>query len=323
MIWSHVSLNSIQPDTESEFWKTLGSRSWKRLYGDLQTDGFALEWHDFRVTQPVVWSESFRPGTLEICLNQSGEATVRTRMCELRFRRSTIGYFRVGAGDSHQKRGEALRKADQRHQFLTISFTLDYLRDQLTAEKHSLNPGVQRTIFDTEPEPKSAVNLDLNARPMRESDLMFTKSLLTPPLNEAAHAFFYRGKILELMSMLFFSDGEREKDFFCFRQKQVASDRVRGVCAILAENLDSPPSLEQLGKRIGCSHFYLSRVFSETTGMTITQYLRKLRIEKAAELLVSGRFNVGEAAIEVGYNSLSHFSKAFKEVKGCYPSDYQ
>ena len=42
-------------------------------------------------------------------------------------------------------------------------------------------------------------------------------------------------------------------------------------------------------------------------------------MERAAELLRSGRYNVTEAATEVGYSSLSHFSKAFCETIGCCP----
>jgi AraC-like DNA-binding protein len=50
--------------------------------------------------------------------------------------------------------------------------------------------------------------------------------------------------------------------------------------------------------------------------------LRKVRMERAAELLRSGKFNVTEAALEVGYNSLSHFSKAFCDTFGCCPCFY-
>ena len=56
--------------------------------------------------------------------------------------------------------------------------------------------------------------------------------------------------------------------------------------------------------------------------MTIPQYLRQLRMERAAELLRSGKFNVTEAALEVGYSSLSHFSQAFHETFGCCPGLY-
>ncbi len=45
-------------------------------------------------------------------------------------------------------------------------------------------------------------------------------------------------------------------------------------------------------------------------------------MERAAELLRSGRYNVTEAATEVGYSSLSHFSKAFCETIGCCPVLY-
>ena len=45
-------------------------------------------------------------------------------------------------------------------------------------------------------------------------------------------------------------------------------------------------------------------------------------MERAAELLRSGRYNVTEAATEVGYASLSHFSKAFCETIGCCPVLY-
>ncbi len=56
--------------------------------------------------------------------------------------------------------------------------------------------------------------------------------------------------------------------------------------------------------------------------MTIPQCLRKLRMERAAELLKSGKCNVTEAAMEVGYNSLSHFSQAFCQTMGCCPALY-
>ena len=54
--------------------------------------------------------------------------------------------------------------------------------------------------------------------------------------------------------------------------------------------------------------------------MTIPQYVRQIRVERAAELLLEGRHNVTEAAMEVGYSSLSHFSKAFCTTIGCCPA---
>ena len=56
--------------------------------------------------------------------------------------------------------------------------------------------------------------------------------------------------------------------------------------------------------------------------MTIPRSLRKLRMERAAKLLQSGKYNVMEAAIEVGYSSLSHFSQSFCQTMGCCPGLY-
>ena len=91
---------------------------------------------------------------------------------------------------------------------------------------------------------------------------------------------------------------------------------------ILGQRLANPPTLEELGQEVGCSQFYLSRTFSRQMSMTIPQYLRQIRMERAAELLKSGRFNVTEAALEVGYSSISHFSHAFYETMGCCPGLY-
>jgi AraC-like DNA-binding protein len=90
----------------------------------------------------------------------------------------------------------------------------------------------------------------------------------------------------------------------------------------LRARLEDPPTLEELGQEVGVSQFYLSRTFSQEMGMTIPQFLRRIRMERAAELLRDGRHNVTEAAFAVGYSSLGHFSKSFCEVMGCCPTLY-
>jgi len=94
------------------------------------------------------------------------------------------------------------------------------------------------------------------------------------------------------------------------------------VIALLRRNLAEPPNLAQIGRQVGSSPFHLSRTFSREMGMTIPQYTRKLRMERAAELLREGKCNVTEAALEVGYSSLSHFSQAFCQTMGCCPCLY-
>ncbi len=146
--------------------------------------------------------------------------------------------------------------------------------------------------------------------------------LQNPPLEGHACVFWFRARIREILAYYAFPSGKPESDFFCTRQRKVASERAAKVDAYLRAHLDETLDLATLGGFVGCSPHYLCRTFSDTRGMTIRRRLRQLRIERAAELLRSGRYNVSEAAIEVGYNSLSHFSKAFQAEKGCLPSQF-
>jgi AraC-like DNA-binding protein len=156
---------------------------------------------------------------------------------------------------------------------------------------------------------------------LRPQQAQWVMLLRQPPVAHAAQALWYEGKVLALLAEFCFRPSP-EEEFFCDRQKRLARERVQKAIAVLRENPAEPPDLEGLGRRVGCSPFYLSRTFSAELGMTIPQYVRQLRMERAAELLRSGKFNVTEAALEVGYSSLSHFSQAFHETFGCCPGLY-
>ena len=146
-------------------------------------------------------------------------------------------------------------------------------------------------------------------------------SLRQPPVLAGAQALWYGAKALELMSEFFFIPPP-DTELFCHRQQRVAMDRVAAVVTLLKRDLVHPPTLDSIAKVVGCSPFYLSRTFSKEMGQTLPQYLRQLRMEKAALLLRSGDYNVTEVALEVGYNSLSHFSSAFHQTYGCCPGLY-
>jgi AraC-like DNA-binding protein len=220
------------------------------------------------------------------------------------------GYYAVG-----DERLPASRRAHDHHQFVTLEFSRKHLQKQLVQNESDLEPEIRRVIFGDKNE-----NVVAPVRPMSIQQRNVVATLADPPVAKAAQILWYQSKALELMAHFLFEP--KDPEFFCMRQKRVARDRVERTKELLARDLANPPSLEMLGQEVGCSPFYLSRIFSREVGLTIPQYLRNIRMERAAELLRSGRFNVTEAAIEVGYSSLSHFSKAFCETIGCCPVLY-
>jgi len=291
---------------EAVAWREV-PHGWRQLWGDFDRLGVALQWHDFRTERDLDWGVSFRPRSLEFCLNVAGRGAVGDRADYVP---SSAGYYAVA-----DEPLRASRQARDRHQFVTVEFSNSRLQEQLADCESDLDPQLRAAIF---PEKRRAIVS--TARPMTPEQHQVVSSLLAPPVSKAAQSLWYQSKSLELMSHFLFTP--KDPEFFCMRQKRVARDRVERTKELLARDLANPPTLEMLGREVGCSPFYLSRSFSREVGLTIPQYLRKLRMERAAELLRSGRYNVTEAATEVGYASLSHFSKAFCETIGCCPVLY-
>jgi AraC family transcriptional regulator len=293
---------------EQHAWREVKD-GWRPLYGDVDQVGVAVEWHDFRMERSFNWGRTFHPHSLEFCLNLEGHGEVGGSG-KIDYSPGNCGYYAIG-----DEPLSASRRARDHHQFVTLEFSRKHLQSQFVQNEADLEPDIRRVIFGGKNETVVAP-----ARPMSIEQRNVVAGLSTPPVSKTAQILWYQGKALELMAHFLFVP--KDPEFFCMRQKRVARERVERTKELLARDLVNPPTLEQLGQEVGCSPFYLSRSFSREVGLTISQYLRNLRMERAAELLRTGRYNVTEAAIEVGYSSLSHFSKAFCETIGCCPVLY-
>lgn len=99
-------------------------------------------------------------------------------------------------------------------------------------------------------------------------------------------------------------------------------ERVHHARELVSRNFQNSPKLLDLARAVGLPHPKLNFCFREVYGTTIFGYLREMRLNKAKSLLDEGRMNVTEVAYEVGYSSLSHFAKAFREYNGAAPGNY-
>ncbi len=296
--------------TERPVWHAVGE-GWRHLHGSVKDAGLSFEWHKFTVCEELNWGQSFHPGSVEVCLNREGNGRVAFDKREAAFTPLTIGFYRRG-----NEALPATRQANQQHQFLTVEMSFDFLRRHLGEFVSSLHPLVRDVVSGQCEKSAVAPTLRLTTR-----QLQLLASLQQAPVLSMAQSVWYQAKALELAAELFFI-AHNDQELFCHRQQRLSVERVEKVIALLRARLADPPNLEEIGQAAGCSPFYLSRTFSAATGMTIPQYVRQLRMERAAELLRSGRFNVTEAALEVGYSSLSHFSQAFHDTFGCCPGLY-
>jgi DNA-binding response OmpR family regulator len=89
------------------------------------------------------------------------------------------------------------------------------------------------------------------------------------------------------------------------------------------DNLDNPDlTSEYLASEVGLSRVHLYRKLKELTNQSATNYIRNIRLTKAAELLRQKKCSISEVAYLVGYRTPNHFSTAFKELYGVSPSEY-
>ncbi|MBI4659031.1 MAG: helix-turn-helix transcriptional regulator [Verrucomicrobia bacterium] len=306
------SRNTRLPESlgESSLWQSVGA-TWRQLHGSFARLGVSFEWHDFECGEEFDWSRSFHPGSLEICLNLSGEGVVSSGSERIEIVPETASFY-----CQRDLKLTATRRAGERHQFITVEFSLEFLAQHLAGRSEGLHPLIRSLV-----EGRSKLVGVGSILRMTGEQRSLISSLQRPPVFLSAQELWYHSKALEIAASVLYQPPP-EEELFCMRQKRLAQERVARVVALLKSNLAEPPSLEEIGRAAGCSPFYLSRTFTKEMGMTISQYLRQLRMDRAAELLRSGKFNVTEAALEVGYLSLSHFSQAFHETFGCCPGLY-
>ena len=91
----------------------------------------------------------------------------------------------------------------------------------------------------------------------------------------------------------------------------------------IEEHLTEELGLGQVAQAVHTSVFYFCKLFKKATGINFTEYVSRVRTEKAKNLLLNPNLRVSEIAFEVGFQSLTHFNRVFKKVVGQSPSEYR
>jgi len=96
--------------------------------------------------------------------------------------------------------------------------------------------------------------------------------------------------------------------------------KVERVIRYMGRNLERPISIPEMADVAHMSESSLYHVFKDVTSMSPLQYLKRVRLQKARDLMLGSGRNAGEAALAVGYKSASQFSREFKALFGVPPS---
>ena len=126
---------------------------------------------------------------------------------------------------------------------------------------------------------------------------------------ENGRSAYLSGKVWELASLLL-DRGKPDTDYVQKAMHLMNSEYMNGV------------SVAEVATRLNLNRTYFSTRFKESAGLSPQQYLIRLRMEKAAELMVVRGEKPSVAAASVGYGDIFHFSKAFKQYFGISPRQY-
>ncbi|MEG1753785.1 MAG: AraC family transcriptional regulator [Christensenella sp.] len=127
--------------------------------------------------------------------------------------------------------------------------------------------------------------------------------------------------LIEVVRSESVADGKKHKNEASLCETK-AKFEVEDIIEYLNNNLSKRLTLEQISKDFFLSRSYLQTIFKKHTGVSIMDYYAKLRIDKAKTYIREGKSNFTEISEQLGYTSIYHFSRKFKEIAGMTPSEY-
>jgi AraC family transcriptional regulator, melibiose operon regulatory protein len=100
-------------------------------------------------------------------------------------------------------------------------------------------------------------------------------------------------------------------------------NRVEQIACFIAQRYTEQLSVEEIGRVVGLHPNYAMRLFRESFGETLVQYLIHQRVAHSRRLLATTDMKVTDVAFESGFNSTSRFNDSFRRTCGCSPREYR
>lgn len=110
---------------------------------------------------------------------------------------------------------------------------------------------------------------------------------------------------------------------FTSSNRQEYITKYMEVCNYITEHISEDITVDKLASVAGFSKFHFSRIFKEMAGMSCHEYLIQRRLEMAEQLLADPSISITDVAMRSGFNSISTFSRIFRQEKNITPSEYR
>ena len=134
-----------------------------------------------------------------------------------------------------------------------------------------------------------------------------------------------RGEYHAIMRLLqFFADQLGAlANRFVLREQSAEPAQITRARKFIEEQYQEKLTLDAVASQVAINRFYFCKLFKKATGLSFTNYVSRLRVEKAKNLLLNRNYRVSEIAYGVGFQSLTHFIRVFKKIAGESPTGYR
>jgi AraC-like DNA-binding protein len=160
---------------------------------------------------------------------------------------------------------------------------------------------------------KEVISLNKEIFPKLKKLLMLLEKEKVSDVNN--HIFIFLADILNILN-----DNKNSK-----RAEHLPSahKNFAPVLSYINENYNKITSLEEISDRFYISKFYLCRLFKETTGLTLIQYLNNIKLQNACNMLINTDLSISDIGTACGFNSTMYFCKIFKQALSLTPSEFR
>lgn len=244
---------------------------------------------------------------IELIYIESGVATQKINDIEFPVKKGDLVFINYGKAHSF--------RSDKGFTFYDILLTPTFLSDELINSENAmdlLSLGCFESFSDFTDEPKISFGSD---------EIVFIEHMISEMAKEyewkkSGFEQALKGYITVLLIHIF---RKMEKKNIFLREKKIPTE----ILDYLDNNYNEKITVSNLAERCFYSPVYFSRIFSETYGITVTEYVLQKRFEKACMLLSTTKQTIEEVAQNSGYRDGAAIFRHFKKKLGITPGEYR